>query len=138
MIRQNNGKPVMWKTGHSFIKAKVREDGAIFGGELSGHFFFCDNFYGHDDGANASLRLLAYLTRVNLSLKEAISKLIPVLSIPAILPIERIKLADEKINFPRIRLSRAGSLFQMFCGDTRSLRKAYKPLLFLISHGIQT
>src|SRR3989344_4105114 len=75
VIRQSNGKPVMWKTGHSFIKAKVREDGAIFGGELSGHFFFCDNFYGHDDGAIASLRLLAYLTRVDQSLKEAISKL---------------------------------------------------------------
>ncbi|MCK9427009.1 MAG: phosphomannomutase/phosphoglucomutase [Ignavibacteriaceae bacterium] len=76
VIKQNNGVPVMWKTGHSFIKAKVREDGAIFGGELSGHFFFCDNFYGHDDGAIASLRLLAYLTRVNLSLKQAI-KLLP-------------------------------------------------------------
>jgi len=75
VIKQNNGIPVMWKTGHSFIKAKVREDGAIFGGELSGHFFFCDNFYGHDDGAIASLRLLAYLTRINQSLKDAISKL---------------------------------------------------------------
>lgn len=75
VIRQSSGIPLMWKTGHSFIKAKVREDGAIFGGELSGHFFFCDNFYGHDDGAIASLRLLAYLTRVNQSLKEAISKL---------------------------------------------------------------
>ena len=84
VIRQSNGKPVMWKTGHSFIKAKVREDGAIFGGELSGHFFFCDNFYGHDDGAIASLRLLAYLTRVNLSLKEAISKLPHYFSSPEI------------------------------------------------------
>ena len=74
----------MWKTGHSFIKAKVREDGAIFGGELSGHFFFCDNFYGHDDGAIASLRLLAYLTRVNQSLKEAISKLPHYFSSPEI------------------------------------------------------
>jgi len=84
VIRQSNGKPVMWKTGHSFIKAKVREDGAIFGGELSGHFFFCDNFYGHDDGAIASLRLLAYLTRVDQSLKEAISKLPHYFSSPEI------------------------------------------------------
>lgn len=84
VIRQSGGKPLMWKTGHSFIKAKVREDGAIFGGELSGHFFFCDNFYGHDDGAIASLRLLSYLTRVNLSLKEAISKLPHYFSSPEI------------------------------------------------------
>ena len=84
VIKQSKGIPLMWKTGHSFIKAKVREDGAIFGGELSGHFFFCDNFYGHDDGAIASLRLLAYLTRVNLSLKEAISKLPHYFSSPEI------------------------------------------------------
>lgn len=84
VIKQSNGVPVMWKTGHSFIKAKVREDGAIFGGELSGHFFFCDNFFGHDDGAIASLRLLAYLTRVNLSLKQAIALLPQYVSSPEI------------------------------------------------------
>ncbi len=84
VISQSGGLPVMWKTGHSFIKAKVREDRAIFGGELSGHFFFCDNFYGHDDGAIASLRLLAYLTRVNQSLKQAIAKLPHYFSSPEI------------------------------------------------------
>ena len=84
VIKQSNGIPVMWKTGHSFIKAKVREERAIFGGELSGHFFFVDNFYGHDDGAIASLRLLAYLTRINLSLKEVISKLPHYFSSPEI------------------------------------------------------
>jgi phosphomannomutase/phosphoglucomutase len=84
VIKQSKGIPLMWKTGHSFIKAKVREDGAIFGGELSGHFFFCDNFYGHDDGAIASLRLLAYLTRVSQSLKQAISKLPHYFSSPEI------------------------------------------------------
>ncbi len=84
VIKQNNGQAVMWKTGHSFIKAKVREERAIFGGELSGHFFFLDNFYGHDDGAIASLRLLAYLTRVNQSLKEVISQLPHYFSSPEI------------------------------------------------------
>lgn len=63
VIRAAGGKPVMWLTGHSFIKAKVRDEKAPFGGELSGHMYFVDNFYGHDDGAIASLRLLAYLTR---------------------------------------------------------------------------
>ncbi|MFA6016494.1 MAG: phosphomannomutase/phosphoglucomutase [Patescibacteria group bacterium] len=84
VIKQNGGVGIMWKTGHSFIKAKVREEKAIFGGELSGHFFFVDNFYGHDDGAIASLRLLAYLTRVNLSLKEVIAKLPHYFSSPEI------------------------------------------------------
>src|SRR3989339_1000735 len=84
VIKQNGGIGIMWKTGHSFIKAKVREEKAIFGGELSGHFFFVDNFYGHDDGAIASLRLLAYLTRVNQSLKETISMLPHYFSSPEI------------------------------------------------------
>jgi len=84
VIKENKGQAIMWKTGHSFIKAKVREERAIFGGELSGHFFFVDNFYGHDDGAIASLRLLAYLTRANQSLKEAIAKLPHYFSSPEI------------------------------------------------------
>jgi len=75
VIEQAGGRGIMWKVGHSFIKVKAREEAAAFGGELSGHFFFLDNFYGHDDGAIASLRILAYLTRVNKSLKQAVSEL---------------------------------------------------------------
>lgn len=84
VIKKNGGQPVMWMTGHSFIKAKVREDRAVFGGELSGHFFFVDNFYGHDDGAIASLRLLAYLSRINKTLSQAISELPQYVSSPEI------------------------------------------------------
>lgn len=84
VITQNGGKAVMWKTGHSFIKAKTKEIGSVFGGELSGHFFFLDNFYGHDDGAIASLRLLAYLTRVNKTLKQAVAELPQYVSSPEI------------------------------------------------------
>lgn len=75
VIRTCGGVPIMWKTGHSFIKAKVHEARAAFGGEVSGHFFFVDNFYGHDDGAIASLRLLAYLTRVKKTLSQVIAEL---------------------------------------------------------------
>lgn len=84
VIRESGGIPIIWKTGHSFIKAKVREEAAPFGGELSGHFYFVDNFYGHDDGAVASLRLLAYLTRVNKTLAEAVSELPKYFSSPEI------------------------------------------------------
>lgn len=83
-VRQAGGVPVIWMTGHSFIKAKVREENAPFGGELSGHFYFVDNFYGHDDGAVASLRLLAFLTRKNFSLKQAITGLPKYVSSPEI------------------------------------------------------
>lgn len=84
VIRTAGGIPLMWLTGHSFIKAKVKEEHAPFGGELSGHFFFVDNFYGHDDGAMASLRLLSYLTKVKKSLKVAVNELPPYISSPEI------------------------------------------------------
>ncbi|MBI4034840.1 MAG: hypothetical protein HY381_00400, partial [Candidatus Chisholmbacteria bacterium] len=83
-ITASGGQPVIWITGHSFIKAKVKETRAPFGGELSGHFFFMDNFYGHDDGAFASLRLLSYLHRANKSLKQAIDELPHYISSPEI------------------------------------------------------
>jgi len=84
VVKTHGGTPVIWKTGHSFIKSKVKEEHAAFGGELSGHFFFVDNFYGHDDGAIASLRLLAYLTRVNKSLEQVVSELPTYVSSPEI------------------------------------------------------
>lgn len=84
VIREAGGKAIMWKTGHSFIKAKIHEEHAPFGGELSGHIYFVDNFYGHDDGAIASLRLLAYLTRVDKSLAEVVDALPKYVSSPEI------------------------------------------------------
>jgi len=93
-IKQSGGQPVMWLTGHSFIKAKVKEVRAPFGGELSGHFFFMDNFYGHDDGAFATLRLLSYLHRTKQSLKQAVAQLPQYVSSPEI----KLGLPD-KIKF---------------------------------------
>ncbi len=90
-IESMEGEPVMWLTGHSFIKSKLKEVHAPFGGELSGHIFFMDNFYGHDDGANASLRLLAYLERKNESLSQAVDKLAKYISSPEI----KFGLADD-------------------------------------------
>lgn len=84
VVKAGGGQPIIWKTGHSFIKAKVAEEQAPFGGELSGHIYFVDNFYGHDDGAIASLRLLAYLTRVNKSLKQVVAELPHYFSSPEI------------------------------------------------------
>jgi phosphomannomutase/phosphoglucomutase len=83
-IEKSGGKPVMWITGHSFIKAKVKEARSPFGGELSGHIFFMDNFYGHDDGAFAALSLLQYLERKNMSLSQAVEQLSRYVSSPEI------------------------------------------------------
>lgn len=90
-IEKAGGVPIMWLTGHSFIKAKVKEERSPFGGELSGHIFFMDNFYGHDDGAYASLRLLQYLERKNQKLSEAMSELSFYVSSPEI----KFGLADS-------------------------------------------
>lgn len=90
-IEKAGGTPVVWMTGHSFIKAKIKEVRSPFGGELSGHIFFMDNFYGHDDGAYASLRLLQYLERTNQSLSEATAKLSHYVSSPEI----KFGLADD-------------------------------------------
>ncbi|OGV95831.1 hypothetical protein A2W24_02130 [Microgenomates group bacterium RBG_16_45_19] len=90
-IEKAGGKPVMWLTGHSFIKAKVRLENAPFGGELSGHIYITDNFYGHDDGAYACLRLISYLERTHQTLSQAAAKLSQYQSSPEI----KFGLADD-------------------------------------------
>jgi len=62
-IRKAGGKPTMWKTGHSFIKAKLKESGALLAGEMSGHTFFKERWYGFDDGLYTGARLLELLSR---------------------------------------------------------------------------
>ncbi len=62
-VSAHGGKPYMWKTGHSLIKAKMRDIGAALGGEMSGHIFFQDRWYGFDDGLYAGARLLELLSR---------------------------------------------------------------------------
>ena len=63
-IRSHGGEPVLWKTGHSLIKAKMKQSGALLAGEMSGHMFFKERWYGFDDGIYAGARLLEYLSGV--------------------------------------------------------------------------
>ena len=63
-IRAHGGEPLMWKTGHSLIKSKLKETGAPLAGEMSGHIFFKDRWYGFDDGLYAGARLLELVSRV--------------------------------------------------------------------------
>jgi phosphomannomutase/phosphoglucomutase len=63
-IRSHGGEPLLWKTGHSLIKAKMKSTGALLAGEMSGHIFFKERWYGFDDGIYAGARLLEYLSAV--------------------------------------------------------------------------
>jgi len=91
-ILSSGGVPFMWRTGHSFLKKKNQEIGAAFIGELSGHFFFSKDFYNHDDGLYAALRLLKYLADSNQTLNDAFAKLPKYLSSPEI----KVFCADDK------------------------------------------
>ncbi|MDD5528155.1 MAG: phosphomannomutase/phosphoglucomutase [Patescibacteria group bacterium] len=92
VIKKNGGVPIMWLVGHSFIKEKIASSGAAFGGELSGHFFFKDGFYGHDDGVYAALRLLKYLEEKNKTLSEICESFPKYISSPEI----KIGCPDDK------------------------------------------
>lgn len=62
-IERLGGEPIMWKAGHSLIKHKIKETGALFGGEMSGHMFFADRYFGYDDAIYTSMRLLEILSK---------------------------------------------------------------------------
>lgn len=74
-IAAHGGRPIMWKTGHSLIKAKLREEKALLAGEMSGHLFFADRYFGYDDAIYASLRLLEIVSRAERPLAELLSDL---------------------------------------------------------------
>jgi phosphomannomutase/phosphoglucomutase len=69
-LKRIGGTPLMWKTGHSLIKAKMKEEGALLAGEMSGHMFFADDYYGYDDALFASLRLLSIISATGRKLSE--------------------------------------------------------------------
>jgi phosphomannomutase/phosphoglucomutase len=72
-IAKHGGKPIMWKTGHSLIKTKMKESGALLAGEMSGHLFFADRYFGYDDAIYASLRLLEILAADPRSIGEMLA-----------------------------------------------------------------
>ena len=91
-IERRGGVPVMWKAGHSLIKAKMKETGALLAGEMSGHMFFADRYYGYDDAVYASMRLLEILARRNHPLSSLLADLPKASSTPEI----RIDCPEEK------------------------------------------
>ncbi|WGL15480.1 phosphomannomutase/phosphoglucomutase [Microbulbifer bruguierae] len=85
LVTQYGGRPVMWKTGHAPMKTKMRETGALLGGELSGHIFIKDRWYGFDDGAYAAARILEIMALREQSLDELLDTLPHKVNTPEIL-----------------------------------------------------
>jgi len=91
-IEKHGGKPLMWKVGHSLIKNKLKEENALLAGEMSGHLFFGERYYGYDDAIYAGARLLEILTRTGKSIKELLAGVPPMASTPEI----RLDCPDDK------------------------------------------
>ena len=91
-IKSNGGEPVMWKTGHSLIKEKIKTTKAPFGGEMSGHIFFADRNYGYDDALYASLRLCEILAKTGKTIPELLQGLPEAFNTPEI----RLDTTEEK------------------------------------------
>jgi len=91
-IEKHGGKPIMWKVGHSLIKGKMKEEGALLAGEMSGHLFFAERYFGYDDAIYAGARLLEILTRKGKNIKELLSDVPRMVSTPEI----RLDCPDEK------------------------------------------
>jgi len=108
-IARLGGKPVMWRTGHSLIKTRMAESGAPLAGEMSGHIFFADRYYGYDDALYAAVRLLSYLARSRLSITQIRDRLPHSVNTPEL----RIQSDDlrkfEVVREVRDRLRKAGA-----------------------------
>ena len=91
-ITQHGGKPLMWKTGHSLIKAKMAETGSPLAGEMSGHIFFADKWYGFDDAPYSAVRLLGIVARMATTLGEVRAALPQVINTPEL----RFDCADTR------------------------------------------
>jgi phosphomannomutase len=109
-IAELGGRPCMWKTGHSLIKSKMKEIGAPLGGEMTGHVFFADDYYGFDDGLYAAVRLIRGLTRLGRSV-TALRDAMPVtINTPEIrFPVEESR-KFAVIEEVRARLHRDGAV----------------------------
>jgi phosphomannomutase/phosphoglucomutase len=90
-IQKLGGTPIMWKAGHSLIKGKMKETGAVVAGEMSGHLFFADEYYGYDDAIYAAARLLRILSESKIPLSEFLKDVPKTYTTPEI----RVDCPDE-------------------------------------------
>ena len=101
-IAAQGGRPIMWKTGHSLIKAKMKEESAVLAGEMSGHMFFADRYFGYDDAIYASCRLIEILAKRN----QPLSALVADLPKTVVTPEIRVDMPDG-VKFEVVQRIRA-------------------------------
>jgi phosphomannomutase / phosphoglucomutase len=99
-LEKAGGKPIMWKVGHSLIKAKIKDSGALLGGEMSGHIFFAHRYLGFDDAIYAGARLIELLSRSDRTLAELYDTLPVMVNTPEM----RVECPDE-VKFDVVRLA---------------------------------
>ena len=114
------GKVLYWKSGHSVIKAKMRETGALFAGEYSGHMFFADEFFGHDDAFYSAGRLLRIMSNAN----ESLSRIM--MSIPVYPSTEEIRIAcPDDVKFSVVERISAKAQKEHECSTIDGVRIIY-------------
>jgi phosphomannomutase/phosphoglucomutase len=96
-IAKHGGRPIMWKTGHSLIKTKMKEEKALLAGEMSGHLFFADRYFGYDDAIYASLRLIELLARDPRPIREMLADVPTTFTTPEL----RVDCPDD-VKFPLV------------------------------------
>jgi phosphomannomutase len=115
-IARLGGKPLMWKTGHSLIKTKMAETGSVLAGEMSGHIFFGDKYFGFDDGLYAAVRLISLLSNSDKKLSELRKALPQTISTPEI----RMECSEERkfavIDEVKLRLEQENAKFSAVDG----------------------
>ncbi len=98
-IKRHGGDPIMWKVGHSLIKAKMKETHAAMAGEMSGHLFFADRYFGYDDGIYAGARLLEILSNISGPVSSLLADVPRMFNTPEI----RVDCPDDK-KFEVVRI----------------------------------
>lgn len=107
-ITEAGGEPDMWKTGHSFIKARIKETGALLGGEMSGHMFFKERWYGFDDALYAAARLLEILSKTDRSASDIFGEIPNSINTPEL----GVTLAEDGAQHEFIKKFVAGAKFE--------------------------
>lgn len=108
-VAELGGTPLMWKTGHSLIKAKMKETGSPLAGEMSGHIFFADRYYGYDDAPYAAVRLIEAATKLGQSVTELRGAMAPMVNTPEMRfqvdEVRKFAIVDEVLD----RLATSGA-----------------------------
>ena len=108
-VSELGGTPLMWKTGHSLIKAKMKEVGSPLAGEMSGHIFFADRYYGYDDAPYAAVRLIEAATKLGQSVTQLRGAMAPMVNTPELRfqvdEVRKFAIVDEVLE----RLAASGA-----------------------------